>query len=74
MEYDIGKIRNFDIVKGYGDIVSNNDVYTFLVKDLDSKDRIKNGDLVSFRKEKINNINRAFFINKIDKYRKERKK
>ncbi len=61
MEYNIGKIYNYDPTKGYGTIITKDKEYMFLIKDLEDKN-IKNGDIVTFSGEMINNKYRAFLI------------
>ena len=62
MDYKIGKIINYDNKKGWGNIVTNDKIYLFLSKDLEDN-KIKNGDVVTFRGEKNSSNNlRAFFI------------
>lgn len=67
MEFKIGKVISFD--NYVGEIKEENTKYIFL--DIDLKDIIKVNDTVSFNGETINNINKAFFI---EKYPKENKK
>ena len=74
MQFEIGKIHDYDNYSGK--IVSSSGVYMFLHHDIKNED-IKEGDIVIFRPEKINNENRAFSIKKLENIlvnTKERKK
>lgn len=65
MQYSIGKVVNYNDVKGT--IVTNNDNYLFLKEDIDndSNNDIQNGDLVEFRPEEKNGIKKAYFVKKL---------
>ena len=68
MEQDkntIGRIREYDEKSGIGEIISLQNSYMFLIDDLCYNDASK-GDLVKFRAEKVNDINKAFFIRKFE--------
>lgn len=68
MEQDkitIGRIREYDEISGTGEIISLQSSYMFLIDDVCDKE-INKGDLVKFRAEKVNNINKAFFIRKYE--------
>ena len=56
----IGKIINFDGY--YGEIISNDNLekYFFLVDDIEGE--IDSNTLIQFRGEKIQGMNRAFFV------------
>lgn len=60
----IGKIRTYDNNTGLGEIVSSNGVFMFTFNDLKYSD-IKPGDVVKFRAERVHDVNRAFFVNRI---------
>ena len=65
MDYNvitIGKIREIDYSKGVGEIVTVDKIYQFTVNDSSSFNDLKKGDLVRFRGEKVNNIDKAFFV------------
>lgn len=64
MSYNVGKVTNYD--GNCGEIVTNLGKYIFLSKDLQSSN-IKQGSIVIFRSEIINNEHRAFFIKEFDK-------
>lgn len=61
MEFKIGKVYSYD--NKLGKIVTDNDEYLFNEDDIESES-INKGDLVQFRPEVINDINRAFFVSK----------
>ena len=70
MDYNvitIGKIREIDYSKGVGKIVSVDKIYQFTVNDSSVFNDLKVGDLVRFRSEQVNNVNKAFFVNKVDR-------
>ena len=58
----IGKVIDFD--GNYAEIITNENFekYFFLIKDVEGE--ISNDDLVQFRGEKIQDMNRAFFVKK----------
>ncbi len=66
MEQDkstLGKVKDLDIKKGVGTIVSSIDSYMFTINDINNND-ISVDDYVKFRAEKVHNQNRAFFVKK----------
>ena len=68
-ERTVGKVYNIDYKSGYGEVVTydDDDIYMFTIDDIISNERINKGDYIVFRKEKVNDINKAFFVNKISK-------
>ena len=67
MDYNkinVGKIRSFDEETGVGEIVTSTNTFMFTLESLKTPD-IKEGDLVKFRGELINDTNKAFFVTKI---------
>jgi len=65
MNFNIGKIISYNDKQGLI-LTDNGEKYLFLESDLNQQININ--DLVFFRPESINNIKRAFFINKINDY------
>ncbi len=63
MQYSVGKVKDFDGVKGM--IVTPDANYLFV--DNDSSDKINNGDLVKFRGEMVAGVPRAYFVKPYDK-------
>lgn len=68
-EKTVGKVCNIDYKSGYGEVVTydDDDIYMFTIEDIISNEKINKGDYIVFRKEKVNDINKAFFVNKISK-------
>ena len=68
MDYNclqIGKIRYINKESYYGEIVTANKKFLFLL----SEDEINNytaGDIVQFRAEQVKGFNRAFFVSKLE--------
>ena len=65
MDTKVGKIKSYN--KGMGEIESDKNTYRFLDKDLIPKDNQESYNLneeVLFRGEKVQGINRAFFVRK----------
>lgn len=65
MNFNIGKIIKYEDKQGLI-LTESGDKYLFLDSDL--KHKIQLNDLVIFRPEKVNNVDRAFFVNKINDY------
>ncbi len=63
MDFLIGKIYSYK--NELGKILTTDDEYIFNVNDLENN-TIKEGDIVQFRPEEVNGLNRAFFISKIN--------
>ncbi len=61
MEYEIGKVIEYDGIKGT--LVTLNTKYMFLSDDVNEE--INVGDLVKFRGEEVQDINRAYFVKKL---------
>lgn len=61
MEYEIGKVTNYNGVQG--SVITTTDNYLLLDKDIE--DEISNGDIVRFRGEEVQGIKRAFFVKKL---------
>ena len=63
---EIGKVRKINHEEGVGEIVSQSGNYMFLLNDIGFNTlNLKEGDTVKFRAEKIQDYNRAFFVDKI---------
>lgn len=60
----IGKIRKIDYKSGTGEILTVDNEFMFLTKDIKGNEELQTGDVVKFRGENINGINRAFFVKK----------
>lgn len=71
MQYEIGKIIEFDNYKG--EILSSNGKFIFLKNDL-KLDKLNLGELVIFRPEVINGHKRAFYIQDLRNILKDHKK
>ena len=65
----IGKIKKYD--NGVGEIVTENDQYLFTFEDIDDGEQYEVNDIVIFRGEKEDKINRAFFVKKYNKETEE---
>lgn len=63
MASKIGKVVEFD--NYVGEIVDADDRYMFI--DTDLLNPVQIGDYVSFKSEKMGDINRAFFVEKLDR-------
>lgn len=63
MEFKLGKVYSFE--NRLGKIITEQEEYIFNEDDLEVKN-IKKGDIVKFRPETVNDINRAFFVTKVD--------
>ena len=63
MEFKLGKVYSFE--NRLGKIITEQEEYIFNEDDLEVKN-IKKGDIVKFRPEIVNDINRAFFVTKVD--------
>ena len=63
MEFKLGKVYYFE--NRLGKIITDQEEYIFNEDDLEVKN-IKKGDIVKFRPEIVNDINRAFFVTKVD--------
>ncbi len=68
MDYNrlqIGKIRYINYDNYYGEIVTANKKFLFLLGE-DELTKYSAGDVVQFRAEQIKGYNRAFFVAKLD--------
>lgn len=65
MRFQIGKIIKYD--GQYGEIISHNNNYKFLKKDIETSLDLKTNDYVLFRGEFVNGIYRAFFVKFVSK-------
>ena len=68
MDYNclqIGKIRYINRDNYYGEIVTSNKKFLFLLGE-DEINKYAPGDVVQFRAEQIKGYNRAFFVAKLD--------
>ena len=66
-EISIGMIKEIDYSAGIGYLITDNNEYMFLTKDIINNIILNKNDLVKFRGEIINGTKRAFFIKKIDR-------
>ena len=65
MKFKIGKVIKYD--GQLGEIMSCDNIYKFLKKDIESQINIKTNDYVLFRGEFINGIYRAHFVQHVSK-------
>ena len=59
----LGKIINIDYKTNTGEILTSDEKYLFIIEE---KTNFKEGDLVKFRAEKVQDTNKAYFVSKID--------
>lgn len=67
MDYNVGKVYNFNKKIGVGYIITKEAIYMFTINDLMIPvDELNDGDLVRFKGEKVyNKTYKAFFIKKM---------
>jgi hypothetical protein len=63
----LGKIRTIDYMLGVGEVVTSDGDFMFTIDDISTKEELHPGDLVKFRGEKIHDIQKAYFVSKINK-------
>ena len=63
----LGKIRTIDYTLGVGEVVTSDGIFMFTIDDISTKEELHPGDLVKFRAEKIHDIQKAYFVSKINK-------
>ena len=63
----VGKIRTIDYTLGVGEIVTPDGNYMFTIDDISTEEELQVGDMVKFRAENIHDIQKAYFVNKINK-------
>lgn len=68
MDYNrlqIGKIRYVNYDKYYGEIITPNNKFIFLLGE-EEKNKYAPGDIVQFRAEQVKGTNRAYFVAKLE--------
>ena len=65
MPFEIGKVIEYDGFKGM--ILTPNDKYMFLNEDInhDLSKEVSIGDIVRFRGEEVQNVKKAYFVEKL---------
>lgn len=71
MEFKLGIVRNYD--NDIGTIVTTSEEYIFNSDELENGE-VEEGDVVLFRPEVVNGINRAFFVSKVKSKEEEENK
>ena len=68
MDYNqiqLGIIRSIDYKKGVGEITTNIQNFMFTIDNILTEEKLFVGDVVRFRGELVQNVPKAFFVDKV---------